>query len=133
MTTAISYVQATRNTRLDNAWDQMNNGFIKLYSGSIPANADAALSGNTLLSTLTFAATAFAAASAGSKTANAITQDSDAVATGVATFARCTKSDGTVIAQVTVGTAGEGIILATTTINQHDVVQVSSFVPAEAA
>ena len=132
MTTALSYVVATRNTRLDNAWDQCNAGFVKIYSGAVPANADAALAGNTLLSTLTFANPAFGAAAAGVKTANAIAQDPSAVATGVATFFRATKSDNTVIAQGTVGTAGEALNLGTTSINAGDIVQISSFVVTEA-
>lgn len=133
--TNLSYYQTTRNLRLDQTWDQANSGTIVIYSGTPPATADAALSGNTALATLTFGAAAFAAASAGSKTANAITQDSDAAATGTATFFRAKTAGGTVIAQGSVGATGSGeaLILPTTTINQHDVVTCSSFVVSEAA
>lgn len=134
--TALSYVVATRNLRLDQTWDQANSGKIKIYNGTPPANADATLSGNTLLATLTFGAAAFAAASSGSKTANAITQDSDAAATGTATFFRVTNAAGsTTYAQGSVGATGSGeaMEIPTTTINQHDVVTCSSFVVSEAA
>lgn len=134
-TTDLSYALATRNLRLDQTLNQLNSGTLKIYSGTPPANADAALSGNTLLATLTFGSTAFAAASGGSKTANAITQDSDAPATGVATFYRCLTSGAAVVYQGSVGVTGSGesLILPTTTINQHDIVQCSSLVISEAA
>ena len=125
---SLSRTAATKNLGLNAEWDQCNSGFIKIYSGTAPANADASLSGNTLLSTLTFGATAFGAASAGVKTANAITSDSDAAATGTATFYRATKSDGTVVAQGSVGTSGADLNLNTTSIVQHGQVQCSSFV-----
>ena len=131
MTTALSYVVGTRNTRLNDAWDLVNGGTLKIYSGAVPANADAALSGNTLLSTLTFANPAFSAAAAGVKTANAIAQDPNAAATGVATFWRAFNG-AAVVAQGTVGTSGESLNLGTTNINAGDVVQVSSFVVTEA-
>jgi len=132
----MQYAVATRNLRLDQTWDQANSGKIKIYSGTMPVDADTALSGNTLLATLTFGATAFSAASAGVKTANAITQESDAPATGTATFFRVTNSAGTTTyAQGTVGATGSGeaMILPTTTINQHDAVPCTSFVVSEAA
>ena len=133
MSTALSYVVAVRNTRLNDAWDLCNAGFIKIYAGAVPANADAGLGGATLLSTLGFAAAAFSAAAAGVKTANPITSDPSAVGTGVATFFRAYESDAvTVVAQGTVGTAGEALNLGTTSINAGDVVQISSWVVTEA-
>ena len=133
MSTALSYTVAVRNLRLDQAWDQCNGGFIKIYAGAVPANADAGLGGATLLSTLGFAAGAFSAAAAGVKTANAITQDPSAVGTGTATFFRTFKSDNvTIIAQGTVGTAGEALNLGTTAINAGDIVQISSWAVTEA-
>lgn len=72
----------------------LNSGFIDLYTGVQPATGDTALSGNTLLVSPVFGATAFPAAVAGVLTANAIAAAS-AVATGKATFARLFKSDHT--------------------------------------
>lgn len=135
MATTLQYTAAVRNLRLDQSFDPSNSGFIKIYSGTAPATADTALSGNTLLSTLTLGSTAFGAASSGVKTANAITSDSDAAATGTATFFRLTTSGGTVITQGSVGVTGSGsaIEFPTVTINQHDRVDLSSFVVTEAA
>ena len=85
---------AARNAALNAMFDLLNTGYLRIYSGTQPANVAAAITG-TLLAELTFGATAFAAASAGSKTANAITQDSSANATNTATHYRCFASDGT--------------------------------------
>jgi hypothetical protein len=73
----------------------LNNGYMRVYSGTVPTNGDTALSGNTLLAELRFGATAFAAASGGSAAANAITEDGTADASGTPTFARLFQSDGT--------------------------------------
>lgn len=71
------------------------SGLIRIYSGTRPTDADTALSGNTLLAELTFGATAFGAASGGVITANAITGDTAADATGTASFVRLFQSNGT--------------------------------------
>lgn len=63
----------------------IGTGSLVIYSGTAPANAKAALSGNTVLATHTVAG--FGAASNGVCTANAIAAATVA-ATGTATFAR---------------------------------------------
>jgi len=106
----------------------INSGLIEFYTGTQPVNANTALSGNTLLATLTFGSTAFGAASAGAITANAITSGT-AVASGTATFARVYKSDATtVVMDVAVGTSGSGIVLPTTTITSGLPVQITAWV-----
>lgn len=84
-------------------------GTIKIYTGTIPTDADTALGAQTLLATLTFNATAFGAASNGVATANAITSDTSADATGTAAWARIANGAGTTQMDVTVGTSGEDI------------------------
>lgn len=125
---SLTRTTASKNLALDAVYDQCNSGKVKIYSGTPPANAQAGLSGNTLLAQPSFGATAFGAASGGVKTANAITSDTDAAATGTATFYRATKSDGTVVAQGTVGTSGADLNLNSTSIVQHTTVAVSSLV-----
>jgi hypothetical protein len=118
---------AIRNAELDTKLANLNNGYLRFYSGTKPASADAALSGNTLLAELRFAATAFGAASGGSATANAITQDSSADAAGTATFARCFASNGTTpVLDLTVGTSGTEIVLGSVSFSVGLVVQVTS-------
>jgi len=79
-----------------------------------------------LLATLTLNVDAFPAAVNGLLTANAITQDSSADATGTAAFFRVTKSDGTVLWQGTCGTAAADMILNSVAISAGAAVQVSS-------
>lgn len=120
---------ATRNLGLNAELDQLNSGYLRIYSGTEPATPETALSGNTLLAELRFTSTAFAAASSASKTAAAITADTDADATGTATFFRAFKSDGTtVVQQGTVGTSGADLILNTVSIVQHGEVTCESYV-----
>lgn len=105
-----------------------NSGYLRLYSGTQPANANTALSGNTLLCTLRFNATAFTNAN-GVLTANAITSDTSAAASGTATFFRAFQSDGTtVLMDGSVGTSAANLILPTTTITAGQTVSCSSFV-----
>ena len=109
----------------------LNSGKIRIYSGTEPNTANTTLSGNTLLAELTFGATAFGAPTASGAdriiTANAITQDSAADATGTATFFRATNTTGTVTYyQGTVGTSGQQLNLTATNIVADGVVSVSS-------
>jgi hypothetical protein len=98
---------AVRNDAGNSTLDRLNNGYCRFYSGTRPANADTALSGNTLLAELRFNATAFGSMSSGVATANAFTQDSAADASGNPSFARWFESDGTtVFGDVSVGKTG---------------------------
>jgi len=107
---------ATRNAAANAQAALLNSGTIKLYSGTRPATADTALSGNTLLATGTFGATAFGSASGGVCTANAITQESNAPAGGVATFARLATSGAATVCDISVGTSGAELNINSTTI-----------------
>lgn len=96
-----------KNLGLDAKYDLLNDGYLRMYDGVRPAGPGTPLSGNTLLAELRFSATAFAAATGGTKTANAITKDSSANAGGTPTFFRTFKSDGTTaVADGSVGTSG---------------------------
>lgn len=107
-------------------------GSLRIYSGTAPADADAALSGNTLLAQLTFSATAFGAATdlnpGARATANAISDDTSADATGTATFFRILSGAGTVIAQgdVTASGGGGSMQLNTTSIVASALVSCTS-------
>jgi hypothetical protein len=104
------------------------NGYLRIYSGTQPATADTALSGNTLLAELRFGATAFGSASSGVLTANAITSDSSADNSGTASFFRALKSDGTTaLMDGSVGTSSANMVVATTTITAGQTVSCSSF------
>lgn len=82
-------------------------GVLKVYSGTPPAHAGDALSGNTLLCQHTLSDPCGTVAS-GVLTFAAIAIDAAADATGTATFARIEDSDGNVRCQISAGGAGSG-------------------------
>jgi hypothetical protein len=101
-------------------------GTLVFYSGTKPATVDTALSGNTVLATLTFSTTSFGAPASGVSTANAITSGT-AVASGTATFARAFAHDGTTaVIDFGVGTSGADINLSSTTISSGQTVSITS-------
>lgn len=129
---ALSYVTALRNTRLDAITTRVDGGagaaLLRIYSGTRPADANTALSGNTLLAELTFTDPAASASASGVLTFSAITQDSSANATGTASFFRVVQSDGTTVAfDGTVAASGSDLNLTTTSITLGQPVQISSF------
>lgn len=115
-----------RNAACNAVVDLADNGYVRIYSGSAPANPQTAASG-TLLAELRFNATAFGAAATGAATANAFTADSSANADGTAGYARLLQSDGsTVIADCSVGTSGADINLNSLSISTGVEVQITS-------
>lgn len=114
---------ALRNKQLDDYGAAMATASMVIYSGSVPASADAALSGNTALATHTL--TGWAAASSGSKTANAVANATIA-ADGTATFCRLTA--GSYVEQLLVGTSGTPVIVNTTSYTSGGTSQVTSIV-----
>jgi hypothetical protein len=111
------------------------SGFLEIWSGAQPADANQALTG-TKLAKLALSATAFVnpAVASGSApnrlvtaTANAITT-SGALATGTAGYMAFLKSDDTtVVAMGSVGTAGCDLNLNTTSLVSGVNVSVSAF------
>lgn len=129
---ALKFAAAYRTIRADSITTRAGaSALLRIYSGTQPASADTALSGNTLLAELTMNATFAAGASSGVLTANAITQDSSADATGTATFFRLVQSNGTtVVMDGTAGTSAD-LTLTTASIVSTQPVQCSSFVITE--
>ncbi len=116
------------STEADAVCALLNNGYLRIYDGTQAATADTAVGAQTLLAELRFNATAFGAASNGVATANAITQDSSANATGTASWFRALKSDGTTaVFDGSVGTSGCDLNLNTVSIVSGAAVAVSSF------
>lgn len=103
---------------------------LRIYSGTVPADADTALSGNTLLAELAMSNPAFGAAADDTPgaiaTANAITDDSAADANGTATFFRIVDRDENTVCQGSVGTSGTDLIVSTTTFVAGQPVQASA-------
>ena len=118
---------ALRNKQLTDYGTVMATATLTIYSGTVPASADAALSGNTALAAHTL--TGFGAASAGSMTANAITNDT-IDATGTATFCRLVA--GSYTEQLSVGTSGTPVIVNTTSYVSGGVSQIVSITLSKA-
>lgn len=115
-----------RNTALDALTALYNAGKLRIYDGAKPASAQVAVSTQVLLAELVFGNPAFAAAASGVATANAITSDSSADASGTATWFRIFKSDGTtVLEDGTVGLSGCNMNLNSITIQIAAVVSIS--------
>lgn len=131
----MAYITNANRTRAaDAVCARANNGTLRIYSGTAPANADTALSGNTLLASPAMSATAFGGATNGVATANSITTDSSADATGTATFFRVMESDGTtVVFQGSVGTSGAELNLSSVSIVATGTVAVSSLTYTQSA
>lgn len=88
------------------------NGFLRIFDGAQPADGDAAITAQVLLAELRFGNPAFGAPVAGVATANAITPDSAANATGTAAWFRCVQSDGlTPVMDGSAGTSDADLIL----------------------
>lgn len=123
----------SRNLGLDAAFDILNSGKLRIYDGTQPTDADTALGAQVLGADLALNATAFAAASAGSKTAGAISSDTNADATITAswhsllTSANVRKIDGTV------GTGTHDLVVNTVSIVSGATVSCSSYVISQAA
>lgn len=125
---ALAYEAATlRDAMLDAITTRAGNAaLLRIYDGSRPATGGTA---TTLLAELTCGSPFAGAAVNGVLTANAITQDSAANATGTATWFRIVQSDGsTHVMDGNVGTSGSDLNLTTTSIVQNQPVSVTSFV-----
>jgi hypothetical protein len=131
---AIKMSATLRNARADVITGSSGiggSGVLRIYSGTRPANVAAAITG-TLLAELTLNATFAPAASAGVLTANSITGDTSADATGTATHFRIFKSGGTTaVMDGDVGTSGSDLNLVTTAITAAQPVNVTSLILTE--
>jgi len=117
---------AIRNTALD-SFDTLNSGKLRIYDSTQPTDADTALGSQVLLADLALNATAFAAASSGSKAANAISDDTSADATGTASWGSLLTSGNVRKLDYSVGTSGCNLNLNSVAISSGATVSVTSF------
>jgi hypothetical protein len=114
---------AVRNAMLDRITTAVDAGSaagkLRIYSGTPPANADAALSGNTLLADLPLSDPSFPGAASGTLTLDVtpVPEDSAADATGTASFFRLLDSDNNAVVQGTVTATGGGGDLQLNTVS----------------
>lgn len=102
-------------------------GTVQIYTGTKPTKPDTAITTQTLLGTCTCSATA-GTFSGRRFTFNAITQDSDADASGTATWARFSSGAGIAVLDVDISTTGGGAFMQmnNTSISIHGPISVSS-------
>jgi hypothetical protein len=102
---------ASVNTGLDALLARADGGFLKIYDGDQPADANTAISSQQLLATLRFSSPAFSAATNGTAAAHAITSDPAIAATGTASWARLLAANGTsVVCDLSVATVDANIV-----------------------
>ena len=126
MASNLKYSNGTRNAQQNGLITYAgSNALINIYAGSQPANANTAISGQTLLVTLTVTGT-FGTDSNATITLSSVANGT-AVATNTATFFRITKSDGTtVVMDGSVGISDADLVLNNTSIATGQVVSISA-------
>ena len=117
---AITLQTNARNAAVDGIAPLHNSGTLEIKS------AASTVAGTSEVATVTFGATAFAAASGGSASANAITDDSSATG-GTAGFFTTFTSGAAAIMQGVVSTSGADLNLSSVSIGASDIVSISSF------
>lgn len=126
MASNLKYSTGTRDAQQNGLITYAGSGcIIRIYDGTQPANANTAITTQTLLVSLPIAGS-FGTDSSGTITIGAVTSAS-AVANGTASFFRIVKSDGTtVVMDGSVGTTDADMILNTTAIANTQTVAISS-------
>jgi len=126
MASNLKYSNGTRDAQQQGLITYAGSGsIINIYAGSQPANANTAISGQTLLVQLVVTGS-FGTDSNGTITLGTVANGT-AVATGTASFFRITKSDGTtVVMDGSVGLTGCDMNLNNTSIDTTQVVSISS-------
>lgn len=125
--------EAARNAQADALTRLLDGGYLRLYSGPRPASADEAPQ-SKLLAELRFGTPAFEKARGGQAVATRIAQATAANETGVATWFRAVKSDGTPVFDGSVGTSDANIVMNNNSIQVNAIVSISAFtysVPAD--
>lgn len=126
MPSNLKYSNGTRDAQQQGLITYAGSGcLIRLYQGTQPANANTAISTQTLLVSLTISGS-FGTDSNGTLTLGSVTNGT-AGASGTADFFRIFKSDGTtVVMDGSVGTSGADLNLNTTTISSGQTVSITA-------
>lgn len=114
-----------------NSVDSGGAGTLVIYDGTIPADADTAITSQNTLVTYTLQATAFGGAADATPGATATltapsTPNPNASATGTATFFRVISGGGNAVLQGTCGTSDADMIMSTTSVVSGEAVTLNS-------
>ena len=126
MASNLKYSNGTRDAQQQGLITYAGSGaIIHIYDGTQPSNANTAISGQTLLVSLTISGS-FGTDSNGTITLSSVSNGT-AVATGTGQFFRIVKADGTtVVMDGSVGTSSADMILNNTSIASGQTVSISS-------
>ena len=135
MAHGLKITNAAASAGVDAQTALVDGGVVRLYDGTKPADADTApTAAEHVLSEHTLSATAFLPAEDGVAAADAIADDTDAAATGNASWARFVAADTTTgVWDCTVGpitdpqTVPWDILMPTVAIQEHAKVEFPSF------
>ena len=123
---AVTISDAAANAVVNAVTALLNTGgYIEIRTGSKPATVATTATG-TLLGTLNLSSTAFGAAASRTATANTITGDSSADASGTAGWFRAYASGGAGVIDGTVGASGADLNLSSTSIVAGGTINVTS-------
>lgn len=126
---ALGFNTTLRNNMLDQITALIDAdpgaGEIRIYDGTRPATG-AAITVENLLATLPLSTVSFPAAASGTMSANAITDETAAVA-GTATWFRIVDNTGDFVMDGDVGTSGSDLNLNSVSIGAGTTVSVTSF------
>lgn len=123
---------AVAKDQLAHLTDRLNSGYIRVYAGTVPSDADVALTTQTLLATLRFSATAFLAPvdmePGAYADANTIISEADADADGTLTFVRLYEDDNvTLVMQLTAGESEDSeVVFEDSTVAEGGTVSLQS-------
>ena len=127
MASNLKLADAFVNAAVDAGCALCNGGKLQVFDGAQPTDADTAVGAQVKLAELTWNATAFAGAADGVATANAITTDGTADATGTAAWFRAlTSADGKMF-DGTVGTSGCDLNINSVAIQINAAVSCTAF------
>jgi hypothetical protein len=128
MAKATRLANATVNGQADDLARRLDDGYLRIYDGTQPANADTAVSTQVLLAELRFAATSAPAAVDGVLTFNDLTAEDAALATGTASWYRALSDDGaTVVMDGSVGLSNANMVIDNTSIVAGAQVSITGF------
>jgi hypothetical protein len=133
MANAPKQSEAAANAAVNAKCALLDGGTLKIYTAGsgVPAAVADAITDQVLLATLPLNGTAFGPASGGSASANTITDDSSADATGTAAFFRLLSSGGAAVFQGTVGTSGCDLNMNSVAIQENAAVKVTALTVSE--
>ncbi len=118
-----------RNDLLDGIDSVFDGGTLKIYTTAQPANADTAISGQTLLATVDVDADSFNAAASGAKTKQGTWSELSAIATGTAAWFRLANGADSrrIDGDITITSGGGVLELDSLSITSGQVVTITTF------